>query len=296
MKDIEKQIRKATTLLEALPYLQNFRNKYFVIKIGGSLMENEEKLINTMRDIVFMELVGINPIIVHGGGKKISKKLTNTKLATKFVNGIRYTCKDSLEIVKNVLEVDISPVLKDYIINHGGKAKCLSGLNVFSADKLIIDDGKNNQDIGWVGKVTDVNNEEIFKVLNNEEVPVVTPVSKYVKRKNDEPQYLNVNADHAALALAKSINADKLIFISDVLGVMQNPEDSDTLIPTLNEDKVKNLIDNKTIQGGMIPKTLSALDALKNGVKKVHMIDGRIQHSLLLEVFTDKGIGTQFVI
>lgn len=276
---------KAGVLLEALPYIQNFRGQTFLIKVGGSAMEEQSLVDSLLRDIVFLEAVGINPVLVHGGGKAINKAMKDAGLEAKFVGGLRVTDEATIHIVEETLAHVINPDLVKRIKASGGKAIGLPGTSVFIGQKM-------NEELGYVGEVTECNTEVIDLAVAGEVVPVVSPVA----REAGTGHTLNVNADIAACALAKKLKASKLIFLSDVLGVMRDHKDDSTLIPTLNEEAIAELKKEGIISGGMIPKTDSALDSLRGGVGKVHMIDGRIPHSLVLECFTDKGIGTEITL
>ena len=276
---------KAGVLLEALPYIQNFRGQTFLIKVGGSAMEEQSLVDSLLRDIVFLEAVGINPVLVHGGGKAINKAMKDAGLEAKFVGGLRVTDEATIRIVEETLAHVINPDLVKRIKASGGKAIGLPGTSVFIGRKM-------NEELGYVGEVTECNTEVIDLAVAGEVVPVVSPVA----REEGSGHTLNVNADIAACALAKKLRASKLIFLSDVLGVMRDHKDDSTLIPTLNEAAIADLKKEGIISGGMIPKTDSALDSLRGGVGKVHMIDGRIPHSLVLECFTDKGIGTEITL
>ncbi len=290
----EEQIRKADVLTEALPYMQSFRGQTFLIKVGGSAMEETALVDSLLRDIVFLEAVGINPVLVHGGGKAINKAMKDAGLEAKFIGGLRVTDAATIGIVEETLARVINPDLVQRIKQLGGKALGLPGTQVFLGKKMPGKDPTTGQpaDLGFVGEVIDCNTEIIDLAVAGEVVPVVSPVAKEA----GSGQTLNVNADIAACALAKKLKASKLIFLSDVLGIMRDPKDNATLIPTLNEAAIVKLKTEGVISGGMIPKVDSALDSLHGGVKKVHMIDGRIPHSLVLEIFTDRGIGTEITL
>ncbi|MEI6536550.1 MAG: acetylglutamate kinase, partial [Verrucomicrobiaceae bacterium] len=277
----DDQIRKAAVLTEALPYMQSFRGQTFLIKVGGSAMEETALVDSLLRDIVFLEAVGINPVLVHGGGKAINKAMKDAGLEAKFIGGLRVTDEATIGIVEETLARVINPDLVQRIKALGGKALGLPGTQVFLARKMPGRDPATGEpaDLGFVGEVMDCNTENIDSAVASEIVPVVSPVAKDA----GTGLTLNVNADIAACALAKKLKASKLIFLSDVLGVMRDPKDNATLIPTLNEALITELKANGIISGGMIPKVDSALDSLHGGVKKVHMIDGRIPHSLVLE-------------
>jgi len=279
------QFSKAGVLLEALPYIQNFRGQTFLIKVGGSAMEEPALVESLLRDIVFLEAVGINPVLVHGGGKAINKAMKDAGLEAKFIGGLRVTDAATIGIVEETLARVINPELVNKIKGQGGKAIGLAGTTVFLGKRM---EGK----LGFVGEVVDCDTSIIDLAVAGEVVPVVSPVAKEI----GTGFTLNVNADIAACALAKKLKATKLIFLSDVLGVMRDPKDPATLIPTLNPDAIATLKAEGIISGGMIPKTDSALDSLRGGVGKVHLIDGRIPHAVVLECFTHRGIGTEITL
>jgi acetylglutamate kinase len=291
---LNDQISKAAVLLEALPYMQSFRGQTFLIKVGGSAMEEQSLVDSLLRDIVFLEAVGINPVLVHGGGKAINKAMKDSGLEAKFIGGLRVTDEATISIVEETLARVLNPDLVQRIKGLGGRAIGLPGTTVFSGKRMLGKDPSTGQamDLGFVGEVTECNTEVIDLAVAGEVVPVVSPVAREIGTRNT----LNVNADIAACALAKKLRATKLIFLSDVLGVMRDPKDNATLIPTLDEASIAQLKKEGIISGGMIPKVDSALDSLHGGVGKVHMIDGRIPHSLVLECFTDRGIGTEITL
>lgn len=278
----DTQIQKADVLLEALPYMQGFRGCTFLIKVGGSAMEDPVVVDTFLKDVVFLEAVGINPVIVHGGGKAISKAMKDSGLEAKFINGMRVTDEETIKIVEQTLARVINPEIVNKINAFGGKAVGVPGTEVFTGEKM-------KGDLGWVGEVTDCKLGLIQAAVAGEFVPVVSPVA----REQDSGKTLNVNADLAACALATRLKATKLIFLSDVRGVMRDPKDESTLIPSLDPTAVEGLKKEGIISGGMIPKVDSSLESLRGGVGKVHLIDGRIPHALILEIFTDVGIGTE---
>ncbi|MCE9519862.1 MAG: acetylglutamate kinase [Verrucomicrobia bacterium] len=290
----QEQIRKADALIEALPYLQNFRGQTFLIKVGGSAMEDASLVDSLLRDIVFLEAVGINPVLVHGGGKAITKAMKDANLEARFVAGLRVTDEKTIEIVEKTLSQVINPDLVQRINTLGGRAVGLAGTSVFTGQRTKAKDPVSGElvDIGFIGEVVECSTEFVDLAVKGEVVPVVSPVAK----ESGTGHTLNVNADIAACALAKKLKAAKLIFLSDVLGVMRDPKDDATLIPTLNETSIAQLIHEGIIAGGMLPKMESALESLRGGVGKVHLIDGRIPHSVVLEIFTDKGIGTEITL
>lgn len=287
---IEAFTAKAATLIEALPYLQSFRGQTFLIKMGGSAMENPKLVKKVMRDIVFLEVVGVNPVIVHGGGKAISAAMAEAGFKAEFIGGFRVTTPEAIEIVEKTLSDTLNPKLVKMLHEFGGKAVGISGTDVFIGERI---KGTNNDgervDIGRVGQVVGSQKEKMQEALNANIVPVISPLASEIG--SGKP--LNVNADLAAVALAKDLRAAKLIYLSDVPGLMRDPSKPETLIPSIDPTQAADLMADDTISGGMIPKINSALDALNNGVDKVHFIDGRQAHSLLLEIFTNSGIGTE---
>jgi acetylglutamate kinase len=282
MTDLQPQTHKADVLLEALPYMQGFRGCTFLIKVGGSAMEDPVVVNTFLKDVVFLEAVGINPVIVHGGGKAISKAMQESGLEAKFINGMRVTDEETIKIVEQTLARVINPEIVDKINTFGGKAVGVPGTEVFMGEKM-------KAELGWVGEVTGCKLGLIQAAVSGEFVPVVSPVA----RETASGKTLNVNADLAACALATRLKATKLIFLSDVRGVMRDPKDESTLIPSLNPAAIEQLKKDSIISGGMIPKVDSSLESLRGGVGKVHLIDGRIPHALILEIFTDVGIGTE---
>ena len=283
---------RAEALIEALPYIQKYRGALVVIKYGGSAMEDEHVVERLLRDLVFLEAVGINPILIHGGGKAISSRLRDAGIKTRFVNGLRVTCAESIAIVQDVLDNVINKKIVQTINDFGGKAVGLSGRSVFRAEKIAPYRDLNGEEVdyGFVGRVVDVLQDEIKEIVAREEVPVISPIGC-----DANGTFYNINADTAAGALAAAIGAQKLIYLSDVLGIMRDSKQPDSLIPTLPISGVQRLIEEGIIEGGMIPKVESAVAAIRKGVGKVHFIDGRIPHSLLLEIFTNAGIGTEIV-
>lgn len=279
---------KASVLIKALPYLQRFRGKTFLIKIGGSVMEDPELVSDFMRDILFLEVAGINPILVHGGGKAISAAMAESGLEPEWAEGFRVTCEKAISLVEKTLTHTLSPQLVELLNGHGGKATAIPGTNVFQARRMT-PAGKN---IGYVGEVESCLSEEILTATSNGTVPVISPLGREI----DTGTSLNINADLAAAALAKTLKPAKLVYLSDVPGLMHDPARPETLIPSLDQGEANDYLADGTISGGMIPKVTSALDALQAGTKKVHFIDGRLPHSLLLEIFTSTGIGTEIIL
>jgi acetylglutamate kinase len=285
---------KAAVLAEALPYLQRFRGKTFLIKIGGSAMDDEELLSTLMRDIVFLEVAGINPILVHGGGKFISAAMEKAGLEAKFVGGLRVTSPEAIAIVEETLGGTINPKLVELINNHGGRATGIPGTGVFKARRIKARSGTASGsdeeiDIGRVGEVDHCLTDDVLYATTSEIVPVISPLGSELE--TGKP--LNINADLAAAALACTLKPAKLVYVSDVPGLLADSADPDSLIPTVTPDEAHGMIESGVISGGMIPKINSALEALEAGVDKVHFVDGRVPHTVLLEIFTEQGIGTQ---
>ncbi|MBV8330035.1 MAG: acetylglutamate kinase [Verrucomicrobia bacterium] len=284
-------VGKAEALLEALPFIQKFRGHTFVIKYGGSAMEDDHLIERLLRDVVFLEAVGINPVLVHGGGKAITQRMREAGNTPRFVNGLRITNESAIKIVEDVLDNVIRPRIVETMQQFGGSAEGFSGRDVFKAKRMPLQfDGKNMIDVGFVGEVTSLELSGVTEAIDREVVPVISPVAQ-----TDDGLILNVNADAAAGAMAGALKAAKMIYVSDILGVMRDVKDPNSLIPTVNRGNAARLIEDNIIKGGMIPKVQSAVEAINDGVGKVHLIDGRIPHALLLEIFTTGGIGTEIV-
>ena len=287
----ESEGARAEALVDALPFIQRFRGQTFVVKYGGSAMEDDHLIERLLRDVVFLEAVGINPVLIHGGGKAITQRMREAGLSPRFVNGLRVTDEVAIRIVEEVLDEVIRPRIVETIKEFGGRAEGFSGRDVFKAKKLPPQiDGKKMIDIGYVGEVTALDLVGVTNAIESEVVPVISPIGQA-----EDGTILNVNADIAAGAMAGALKASKMIFVSDVLGVMRDVKDPNSLIPTVNRKDATSLIKEEIIEGGMIPKVLSAVASIGQGVGKAHLIDGRISHALLLEVFTASGIGTEIV-
>ena len=253
-------------------------------------MEDPELVKNVMRDIVFMELAGINPVVVHGGGKAISAAMQSSGVEPEWIEGFRKTTEEVIDIVEQVLSYELNPSLVEMINENGGDAIAVPGHKILKAKQHFPTSKSGDKlDIGRVGSVTSLDVDYLRNIIWQEKVPVISPIALH----EDEKYPMNVNADLAAAAIAKSLQVTKLIYLSDVPGVLQDKDDPSTLISAINQEKANELIDQGVIAGGMLPKVNSALDALDAGVKKVHFIDGRMSHSLLLEIFTPSGIGTE---
>lgn len=278
-------IRKADVLLEALPYLQAFRGKTFVIKYGGSALADPKQRRAILQDIVFFSVAGIRPVLVHGGGPEISKLMAKNGKAPKFIQGLRVTDASTLKMVMNALK-GVNQTLISEIRQLGGRAQGLMGWEsaLLRAEKKVVPEG----DLGFVGKVTGVNTGPIQRLLALGAIPVVVPLGA-----GWDGQAYNINADEAASALAAALKAEKFVLVTDVPGILTNPKNLKTLLTTITETKALALIKKGVISGGMIPKTKACIHALEGGVKKTHMIDVEIPHGLILEIFTDKGIGTE---
>ena len=285
-------IQKAATLVEALPYIQKFRDAIVVVKFGGSVMENEELIKSTMLDVVMMEAIGMKPVVVHGGGKAITARLNELQIATKFVNGLRHTCEQTIKVVDDVLHNVINKKLVAGAQLAGGKAMTVSGKEILRAEKTWSVDPATGEkcDVGFVGDITSVDTRKIIELLYIDLIPVIAPLGV-----DEAGQIYNINADIAACKIAEALKARKLVFLSDVPGILRDAKDEKSLISTIRVNEVEQLITDKVISGGMLPKIQSSIRALQAGTNKVHMIDGRLPHSLLLEIFTDKGIGTEII-
>ena len=289
---MQEAIQKADVLIEALGWIRRFRDKVTVIKLGGSVMEDPIALDHLLIDVVFMETVGMRPIIVHGGGAAISRAMADAGLEPRFVHGRRHTDDATLEIVERVLAGKVNESITEKIEQFGGRAMSLNfkGTNVLFGERLKID-GPDGEplDLGHVGDVTRVDRMTIDNLCYAGQVPVIPSMCI------DEStgQKLNVNADTAATAVAQAVGAEKLVYLSDVNGVRRDKTDAETLIHSLNDKEARELIADGTIESGMIPKVEACLETIDRGVRKVHIIDGRIRHSLLLEVYTNKGVGTE---
>ena len=289
---MKKIVEKADVLIEAVPYIQAFRGKTVIIKFGGSAMEDKACHDGILADTAFMECVGLKPVIVHGGGKAISQRMSQEGIRPTFVKGLRVTDEDSIRLVEEVLNDKINPEIVDTLIALGARATGIQGQSILLVEKLMPVDDATNQplDAGFVGQVTEVDTDPINAILDADKIPVITPLGC-----DTEGQIHNVNADNAAAAIAKALQAHKLVFLSDVPGLLKDPNDPDSVISTLKQEDAETLIQRGVIDGGMLPKIQGAMSALAGGVKKIHIIDGRLPHSLLLEIFTEKGIGTEIV-
>jgi acetylglutamate kinase len=283
---------KAEVLLEALPYIQDFRGSIFVVKYGGSFMDDPDPAARTRVafDIAFLAACGINVVIVHGGGKAITKAMESSGLKANFVNGLRVTDEATIAVVKKTLDEIVNKDVCAALATAKAKPQGMPGDTVLVCEKLTMDDDGNQVDLGYVGDVTEVKVKLIKKEIADGFIPVISPVAEGLDNKS-----YNVNADLAAGRVASALRARRLVYMSDVPGLMANPADPESLISTLKISHVDDLKKKGVIDKGMRPKVQSAIRALQEGVQRVHFIDGRLAHSLLLEIFTDRGIGTEIV-
>lgn len=283
-KDIDQVLQKAEVLIEALPYIQRFNRKIIVVKYGGSAMSNEELKKNVIKDVTLLKLVGFKPIIVHGGGKEISRWIGKVGKEPEFVNGLRVTDEETMEIADMVLG-RVNKSLVSMVQELGVKAVGICGKDggLLKADKKY----SNGQDIGFVGDIREVDPQIIYDLLDNDFLPIIAPIGL-----GDDFCEYNINADDAACAIAKAVGADKLVFLTDIEGLYKDLNDKSTFISRLTASAAEKLIQEGFIGGGMLPKLNNCTSAIRNGVNRVHILDGRIPHCLLLEIFTNEGIGT----
>lgn len=280
---MDTAVAKAAVLTEALPYIRDFHGSVVLVKLGGSVMETEANLDSLMDDIAFMRAVGMKVVIVHGGGKAISRALKLSGHEPKFVEGLRVTDEVTMEVVRHTLNNVVNPDLVSRLQKRGANARPIHGNWVFGASKI------ENPDRGYVGEVVSADTRAVCEMLDAGIIPVVTPLGTGVK----DSHLYNINADFAAAALAKALKVRKFALVSDVPGILKDPTDPSTLFSTLHLGDLSTLKTEGVISGGMLPKVESCADAIKSGVKKVHLVDGRMAHSLLLEIFTREGVGTE---
>lgn len=288
---MKRYIEKASILIEALPYIQSFRDEIVVVKFGGSAMENRQCMESVLCDVTFMECVNMLPVVVHGGGKAITRRMKEAAVPPRFVKGLRVTCEKTIEIVRDVMNREINPELVAILREKGARAEGVHGEDIFTVVRKT-ETGPSGETLDWgyVGDPIGVDTGPIRALLDRDVIPVVTPLG----RGPDNLVY-NINADLAAAMLAKALKARKLVYLSDVPGLLRDPQDPSSVISTLKSGDVNALIKQGVIDGGMLPKVQSGVEALNAGVRKVHLVDGRMPHSLLLEIFTDKGVGTEIV-
>ena len=282
--NMKELLQKAEVLIEALPYIQRFNRKIIVVKYGGSAMVDEELKKHVIQDVTLLKLVGFKPIIVHGGGKEISKWVGKVGMEPVFINGLRKTDEATMEIAEMVLN-KVNKSLVTLVQELGVNAVGISGKDggLLKVEKKY----SNGEDIGFVGEITEVNPQILYDLLEKDFLPIICPVGM-----DAEYNSYNINADDAACTIAKAVKAEKLAFLTDIEGVYKDPKDKDTLISELRVSEARELIGDGFIGGGMLPKLNNCIDAIENGVSRVHILDGRIAHCLLLEIFTNRGIGT----
>ncbi len=285
---MEKYIKKANILIEALPYIQRLAGKTVVIKYGGNAMISEDLKNKVMEDITLLKYIGVNPIVVHGGGPDISEALKVYNVESKFVNGLRYTDEKTMEVAQMVLIGKTNKDIVSHLNQKGGNAVGISGIDGRLIECKRYDKTPDGEDIdvGSVGEIININTDVLEKLANDQFIPVVAPIGI-----GENGESYNINADTVAGKIAAALKAEKLMLLTDVPGLKQS-DDSDEIIYSITQKEIFEMIDNGGISGGMIPKTLSCIDAIDAGVKRVHIIDGRIPHCILLEIFTDTGIGT----
>ena len=284
MEQMDDILAKAQVLVEALPYIQRFNRKIIVVKYGGSAMVDEQLKKSVIQDVVLLKLVGFKPIIVHGGGKEISKWVEKVGMEPHFINGLRVTDEPTMEIAEMVLN-KVNKSLVQMLQELG-----VMGVGITGKDGGLLKVEKkysNGEDIGYVGEITEVNPKILYDLLEKDFLPIVGPIGM-----DDAFKSYNINADDAACAIARAVNAEKLAFLTDIEGVYRDPSDKSSLISELHLSEARELIGSGNIGGGMLPKLNNCIDAIENGVSRVHILDGRIAHCLLLEIFTNKGIGT----
>ena len=284
--DISNALR-SEVLIDALPYIQKYHDKIVVVKYGGNAMTNEELKDCVMSDIVLLDAVGIKVVLVHGGGPEINAMLNRVGIESKFIGGLRYTDEETIEIVKMVLAGKVNKELVSHLQMHGGKALGLCGTD---GEMIIAEKKQGEIDLGFVGDIKHITTKPILDALNNGYVPMIATVGM-----GEDGNTYNINADTAAAAIATSLRAENLVLMTDIVGLLEDKDDDSTLIPEVNVSEVPYLKNKGIISGGMIPKIECCTEAIRQGVKKVFIIGGRVPHSILIEVLTDEGIGTQFI-
>jgi acetylglutamate kinase len=291
---VDEAIRKARVLIEALGWIRQFRDRHVVIKLGGSALDDPKSVRSFLTDVLFFETVGMKPVIIHGGGKEISQGMADAGIEPRWVQGRRFTDQATLDIATNVLAGDICNRLVDEIHDLGGDAvglSYLSGKNLLIGKRLsLTGDSGEDIDLGFVGEVTEINREFLDAAASAGQIPIIPCVA--IDRTG---QRLNVNGDTAAAAVARLLKAEKLVFVSDVPGILRDRDDADSLISHITVPRCRGLIADGTIAAGMVPKVEAALEAIEAGVGKLHIVDGRMPHSVLLEIYSDKGVGTEIV-
>jgi acetylglutamate kinase len=283
----EESQAKARILMEALPYVRRFRGSIFVVKYGGSFMDSPDPEVRSgvAKDLVFLNFVGIKVVVVHGGGKAITRELKNRGIQAHFIDGLRVTDEQTIDAVDSVLNEQVNREVANFVSSHDCEVQRFPGKRVLSCEKL-----QSKNDLGFVGQVTQVNTDPIIQALDAGKMPILSSTAS-----DSQGVCYNVNADNVASQVAMALGARRLVYLSDVPGLLRNPEDPSTLLSSLAISEVKPLEEAGVISAGMLPKVTSAVEALKAGVNRVHFIDGRMPHSILLEIFTDQGIGTEIV-
>jgi len=283
----EESQAKARILMEALPYVRRFRGSIFVVKYGGSFMDSPDPEVRSgvAKDLVFLNFVGIKVVVVHGGGKAITRELKNRGIQAHFIDGLRVTDEQTIDAVDSVLNEQVNREVADFVSSHDCEVQRFPGKQVLSCEKL-----QSKNDLGFVGQVNQVNTDPIIQALDAGKMPILSSTAS-----DSQGVCYNVNADNVASQVAMALGARRLVYLSDVPGLLRNPEDPSTLLSSLAISEVKPLEEAGVISAGMLPKVTSAVEALKAGVNRVHFIDGRMPHSILLEIFTDQGIGTEIV-
>jgi acetylglutamate kinase len=287
MIEYEDSQNKAAILLEALPYVRRFRGSVFVVKYGGSFMDSPDPAVRSRvaQDLVFLNFVGIQVVVVHGGGKAVTKELENRGLEATFIDGLRVTDAQTIGVVDEVLNGKVNAEVAEFVSSYDCEVKRLPGKEILHCQKL-----DQEPDLGFVGSITKVNTAPVQQALDHGLMPIISSTAA-----DDQGQCYNVNADTVAAEVAIALKARRLVYLSDVPGLLRNPEDPKTLLSSLPVDQVDSLKSEGVIAKGMLPKVNSAVDALNSGVNRVHFIDGRLPHSILLEIFTDEGIGTEII-
>ena len=290
--NVQDIIKKADALIEALPYIQRFCGRTLVVKFGGSAMENRAHHDSILTDLAFMAAVGMHPVVVHGGGKAISRAMQTEGIESKFVRGLRVTCERTIEVVDRVMHTEINPEIVRTLERLGAAAQGVKGQSVFRVERKRQVDRATGETVDWgfVGEPAEVLKAPIVDLLDRGCIPVITPLGL-----GPDGLAYNINADTAAAAVAMALKADKLVFLTDVPGLLRDPRDEGSILHTLREREVGQLVQAGVIDGGMLPKVESGVAALRAGVGKVHMVDGRMPHALLLEIFTAQGVGTEMI-
>jgi len=289
---IQHAIEKASVLIEAMPFIQSFRGDTMVVKFGGSILNDRAQYSDILRDIAFMEIIGLRPVVVHGGGKAITREMEKAGIPANFVKGLRVTDGETISIVERTLNGEVNPEVCRTLESFQAEAVGIKGQEIFRVVPHTETDPETGEvlDWGFVGNVVSVDIEPVLAALRENKVPVVTPLGSDL-----EGNIYNINADEAAGAMARELKARKLVFLSDVPGICRDPTDPSTLISTLTLSEMEGLIADGTIAGGMLPKVSGAVKALKAGIRKTHIIDSSLSHSLLLELFTAEGVGTEIL-